>query len=103
MSAVSACGCPRTAGSCPGTPVAAGLGDTAAGALGAGMVEAGQLLDTAGTASVLALSTTAFRPDFSRTLVQMRARCPANGSRFAYLAGGDLLRWLPQVLGDPPP
>ena len=85
-----------------GTPVAAGLGDTAAGALGAGMVEAGQLLDTAGTASVLALSTTAFRPDFSRTLVQMRGAVPGQWISLAYLAGGDLLRWLPQVLGDPP-
>lgn len=92
----------RDCGLLPGTPVAAGLGDTAAGALGAGMVEEGQLLDTAGTASVLALSTTAFRPDFSRTLVQMRGAVPGQWISLAYLAGGDLLRWLPQVLGDPP-
>jgi xylulokinase len=92
----------RDCGLLPGTPVAAGLGDTAAGALGAGMVEAGQLLDTAGTASVLAMSTTAFRPDFSRTLVQMRGAVPGQWISLAYLAGGDLLRWLPQVLGDPP-
>jgi xylulokinase len=92
----------RDCGLLSGTPVAAGLGDTAAGALGAGMVEEGQLLDTAGTASVLALSTTAFRPDFSRTLVQMRGAIPGQWISLAYLAGGDLLRWLPQVLGDPP-
>jgi xylulokinase len=83
----------------PGTPVAAGLGDTAAGALGAGIVVPGQLLDTAGTASVLALSTTAFRPDLSGTLVQMRGAVPGQWLALAYLAGGDLLRWLPGVLG----
>jgi len=92
----------RDCGLVSGTPLAAGLGDTAAGALGAGMVEAGQVLDTAGTASVLALSTTAFRPDLSRTLVQMRGAVPGQWIALAYLAGGDLLRWLPQVLGDPP-
>jgi xylulokinase len=95
LSAVAArdCGLP------PGTPVAAGLGDTAAGALGAGIVAPGQLLDTAGTASVLALSTTAFRPDLSGTLVQMRGAVPGQWLALAYLAGGDLLRWLPEVLG----
>ncbi len=91
--AAADCGLP------PGTSVAAGLGDTAAGALGAGTVAPGQLLDTAGTASVLALSTTAFRPDLSGTLVQMRGAVPGQWLALAYLAGGDLLRWLPEVLG----
>ena len=90
---------PADCGLLPGTPVAAGLGDTAAGALGAGIVAPGQLLDTAGTASVLALSTTAFRPDLSGTLVQMRGAVPGQWLALAYLAGGDLLRWLPEVLG----
>jgi xylulokinase len=89
----------RDCGLPAGTPVAAGLGDTAAGALGAGIVGPGQLLDTAGTASVLAMSTTAFRPDLSGTLVQMRGAIPGQWIVLAYLAGGDLLRWLPQVLG----
>ena len=91
----------RECGLPAGVPVAAGLGDTAAGALGAGLVEAGQLLDTAGTASVLALSTTAYRPDLSGTLVQMRGAVPGQWIALAYLAGGDLLNWLPQVLGHP--
>ncbi len=69
------------------------------GPLGAGIVAPGQLLDTAGTASVLALSTTAFRPDLSGTLVQMRGAVPGQWLALAYLAGGDLLRWLPEVLG----
>ncbi len=91
----------RDCGLPAGVPVAAGLGDTAAGALGAGIVGPGQLLDTAGTASVLALSTTAFRPDLSGTLVQMRGAVPGQWLALAYLAGGDLLRWLPEVLGAP--
>ncbi len=89
----------RDCGLPAGALVAAGLGDTAAGALGAGTVAPGQLLDTAGTASVLALSTTAFRPDLSGTLVQMRGAVPGQWLALAYLAGGDLLRWLPEVLG----
>ncbi|MEV0291617.1 FGGY family carbohydrate kinase, partial [Kribbella sp. NPDC050820] len=83
-----------------GTPVAAGLGDTAAGMLGAGIVRAGQVLDTAGTASVLGISTTAFRPDVTtRTLVQMRGALPGQWISLAYLAGGDVVRWLPSALG----
>lgn len=91
----------RECGLLPGTPVAAGLGDTAAGALGAGVVQEGQLLDTAGTASVLAISTTSFRPDPSRTLVLMRGAVPGQWLSLAYLAGGDLLNWLPRVLAAP--
>jgi xylulokinase len=83
-----------------GTPVAAGLGDTAAGTLGAGVVRAGQAVDTAGTASVLGVSTTSFRPDVAgRTLVLMRGAVPGQWVALAYLAGGDLLRWLPSALG----
>jgi xylulokinase len=85
----------------PGTPVAAGLGDTAAGALGAGVVQPGQLLDTAGTASVLAISASRFVPDPSGTLVLMRGAVPGQWLSLSYLAGGDLLAWLPRVLGAP--
>jgi xylulokinase len=85
-----------------GTLVAAGLGDTAAGALGAGVVQPGQLFDTAGTASVLGVSTREFRPDPSGTLVAMRGAVPGQWISLSYLAGGDLLRWLPRVLGDAP-
>jgi xylulokinase len=82
-----------------GTPVAAGLGDTAAGALGAGIVAPGQLLDTAGTAAVLGISTAAFQPDVAtRTLVSMRAAVPGQWIALAYLAGGNLLHWLPRAL-----
>jgi xylulokinase len=97
LSAAAARDCGLTAG----TPVAAGLGDTAAGALGAGVVQPGQLLDTAGTASVLAISTASFRPDPSGTLLLMRGAVPGQWISLSYLAGGDLLSWLPGVLGGP--
>lgn len=84
-----------------GTPVAAGLGDTAAGTLGAGAVDPGQVLDTAGTASVLGVSVPDFRPDRGRMLVAMRGAPPGQWVSLAYLAGGDLLRWLPGALGAP--
>ena len=47
----------------PGTPIAAGCGDTAAGALGAGIVRPGMLFDVAGTAAVLAGCTDRFVAD----------------------------------------
>ena len=84
-----------------GTPFAAGVGDTAAGTLGAGVVRAGQVLDTAGTAAVLGVSTTDFRPDRARMLLAMRGAVPEQWISLAYLAGGGLLRGLPAVLGAP--
>ena len=85
-----------------GLPVAAGLGDTAAGALGAGIVEEGQLLDVAGTAAVFAGSSTEFQPDTkSRTLLVMRGAVEGQWISLAYLSGGDLLSWFwSSVLGE---
>jgi xylulokinase len=74
--------------------VAAGLGDTAAGALGAGIVGQDQALDVAGTAAVFAGSTTEFRPDTEhRTLLVMRGAVEGQWISLAYLSGGDLLSW----------
>jgi xylulokinase len=86
----------------PGTPIAAGLGDTAAGALGAGVVRPGQLLDLAGTAAVLAASVADFRPDVAeRTLITMRGAVPGQWISLAYLSGGALVGWLAGLLlGD---
>ena len=50
-------------GLAPGTLIAAGAGDTAANALGAGIVRAGMLFDVAGTAAVLAGCTDRFVAD----------------------------------------
>jgi xylulokinase len=79
----------------PGTPIAAGAGDTAANALGAGIVRPGMLFDVAGTASVLAGCTDRFTADVEhRTLLTMRSVIPGLWNPLAYIAGGGLaLRW----------
>lgn len=88
----------QAAGACglrAGVPVAAGLGDTAAGVLGAGVVRPGQLLDTAGTAAVFAISTAEHRPDVDdRTLIVMRGALPEQWVALSYLSGGGLLDWM---------
>jgi xylulokinase len=78
-----------------GTPIAAGAGDTAAGALGAGVIRPGMLLDTAGTASVLAGCTDQFVADVThRALITMRSVLPGLWNPLAYIAGGGLaLGW----------
>jgi xylulokinase len=85
----------RDFGLAAGTPIAAGCGDTAAGALGAGIVEPGMLFDTAGTASVLAGCTGQFTADVRhRALLTMRSVAPGLWHPLAYIAGGGLaLRW----------
>jgi xylulokinase len=81
-----------------GTPVAAGLGDTAAATLGAGVVRRGQVLDSAGTAAVLAGSVADFRPDVAhRTLITMRGAVPGQWVSLAYLTAGPLLGWLAEL------
>jgi xylulokinase len=78
-----------------GTTVAAGCGDTAAGALGAGAVHPGVLLDTAGTASVLACCTDHFLADVEhRVLIVMRSVVPGVWNPLAYVGGGGLaVQW----------
>ena len=85
----------RDFGLAPGTPVAAGCGDTAAGALGAGVVRPGMLLDTAGTASVLACCTDRFVADIDhRALIVMRSVVPGVWNPLAYVGGGGLaVQW----------
>ncbi len=82
-------------GLAPGTIIAAGCGDTAAGALGGGIVRPGMFFDVAGTASVLAGCTSAFVADTqNRALLTMRSVIPGLWHPLAYIAGGGLaLRW----------
>jgi len=83
----------------PGTPVAAGCGDTAAGVLGAGVVRAGAALDVAGSASVLATCVRDFRPDAAERVL-FTARCAHPGHYYAlgYVLGGGLnLPWFRSV------
>jgi xylulokinase len=82
-------------GLAPGTIIAAGCGDTAANALGAGIVKPGMLFDVAGTASVLASCTDTFVADRqNRTLLTMRSVIPGLWNPLAYIGGGgQALRW----------
>jgi len=82
-------------GVAPGTLIAAGAGDTAANALGAGIVRPGMLFDVAGTASVLAGCTDKFVADTKiRALLTMRSVIPGLWNPLAYIGGGGLaLRW----------
>jgi xylulokinase len=74
-----------------GTVIAAGAGDTAAGALGAGIVKAGMLFDSAGTASVLAGCTDQYIVDLrNQALITMRSVIPGLWNPLAYIAGGGL-------------
>ncbi len=87
-----------------GTAIAAGCGDTAAGALGAGVVRAGMLLDTAGTASVLSACTDQYCADTAHSaLMVMRSVAPGLWTSLAYIGGGGLnLPWFcEKVLEDP--
>jgi len=82
-------------GLAPGTIIAAGCGDTAAGALGAGIVKPGMVFDTAGTASVFAGCTDQYAPDVNnRALLTMRSVIPGLWHPLAYIAGGgQALSW----------
>ncbi len=85
----------RDFGLAEGTIIAAGCGDTAAGALGAGIVKPGMVFDTAGTASVLAGCTDQYAPDINnRALLTMRSVIPGLWHPLAYIAGGgQALTW----------
>jgi xylulokinase len=85
-----------------GVPVAAGCGDTAAGALGAGIVRPGMLLDTAGTASVLACCTDHFVADTRhKALMVMRSVVPGIWNPLAYVGGGGLAPdWFGRLFSD---
>jgi xylulokinase len=82
-------------GLAPGTLIAAGAGDTAANALGAGIVRPGMLFDVAGTAAVLAGCTDQFVADTKhRALLTMHSVIDGLWHPLAYIGGGGLvLRW----------
>jgi xylulokinase len=85
----------RDFGLAQGTLIAAGCGDTAACALGAGAVRPGMLFDTAGTAAVFAACTDGFVADREhRALLCMHSVIPGIYHPLAYIAGGGIaLRW----------
>ena len=85
-----------------GTAIIAGCGDTAASALGAGLVRDGTILDVAGTASCLLACTSEYRPDVERKiLIQQRSVLPGLWNPFGFVLGGQTLSWyLEQVRPD---
>ncbi|HEX5838030.1 MAG TPA: FGGY family carbohydrate kinase [Anaerolineales bacterium] len=85
----------RAFGLAAGTIIAAGAGDTAANALGAGIVRPGMLFDVAGTAAVLAACTDQFVADTQkRALLTMHSVVDGLWHPLAYIGGGGLaLRW----------
>lgn len=89
---------PQAAEACglrAGVPLVAGMGDTAAGALGAGLVAEGELLDTAGTAAVLTGCLPAYQADPDGGLIVMHGALPGQWTALNYVAGGGLcLPWL---------
>ena len=83
-----------------GMPVSAGCGDTAAGALGAGATEPGQMFDSAGTAAVLGGCVETFTPDVGGTLMTMRSPLSGRYYGLGYVAGaGQVVDWLGATLG----
>lgn len=93
----------RDFGLAVGTPIVAGAGDTAAGALGAGIVQSGMVFDTAGTASVFAATTDHFVADEKHgALLVMRSVIEGLWTPLAYIAGGGLaLRWFRDTFYEP--
>lgn len=85
----------RRCGLRPGVPVVAGCGDTVASFLACGAVQEGIGVDVAGTASVFAATTAAFRPDEDqRMLACGRSAVPGLWHPYAYINGGGLnLEW----------
>jgi xylulokinase len=94
----------RDFGLTAGVPIAAGCGDTAAGALGSGVTEPTQAFDIAGTAAVFGVCSADFTPDLEhRTLMTMRAAVPGRWFSLAYVGGaGQVIEWMcREILGHP--
>jgi xylulokinase len=89
------CGLPE------GTPIVAGCGDTAANILGAGVTSKGNILDVAGTASVLSCCVDEYNPDTeNKTLIYARSVLPSLWTPLAYInGGGQCLEWFKDMLG----
>jgi xylulokinase len=86
-------------GLAPGTPVVAGCGDTAASFVSCGATREGICVDVAGTASVFAATTGAFRAD-TDALVLGCGRAVAEGlwHPYAYINGGGMnLEWFREL------
>ncbi len=82
-----------------GLPIAAGCGDTAACAVGAGVNAPFEAFDVAGTAAVLGVQLPSFRADPAGTLLTMRAPLSTGSYALAYVGGaGEIIDWLCRVI-----
>jgi xylulokinase len=92
----------RRCGLRPGVPVVAGCGDTVASFMACGAVQEGIGVDVAGTASVFAATTAAFRADVEeRMLACGRSAVPGLWHPYAYINGGGLnLQWFLRELAN---
>jgi xylulokinase len=90
----------RECGLEPGVPVVAGCGDTAASFLSCGATRAGICVDVAGTASVFAATTSAFKPDERAMVLSCgRSATPGLWHPYAYINGGGMnLEWFKRDL-----
>jgi xylulokinase len=86
----------------PGTPVAAGCGDTVASFLACGATRTGICVDVAGTASVFAATTDSFQPDLSdKTLGCGQSAIPGLWHPYAYINGGGMnLEWFRKEIAN---
>jgi xylulokinase len=88
--AAAACGLPA------GVPVAAGAGDQAAGFVGAGLVDRGQLIDVAGTFPVFGICAGRYFADLNTRMLKPIASPLGGGAWYSmmYINGGGLThRW----------
>jgi len=87
--------CARRCHLAAGVPLVAGLGDTAASFLACGATAEGIGVDVAGTASVFAMTTSAFRPDVARRMLACgQSAVPGLWHPYAYINGGGMnLEW----------
>lgn len=97
---VVAAGFSALTGIASGVPVMVGAGDTAASIFGAGAFKDEELLDCAGTASVLSGLTHSYCPDVTyKTLTMMRAPLEGTWYPMAYVNGGGMcLSWFRDLL-----
>ncbi len=89
-------------GLAPGTPVAAGCGDSVASFLACGATRPGICVDVAGTASVFAATTDSFQPDLAdRTLGCGQSAVPGLWHPYAYINGGGMnLEWFRKEIAN---
>jgi xylulokinase len=92
----------RRCGLGAGTPVVAGLGDTAASFLACGATREGVCVDVAGTASVFASTTRQFKADTTHGVLGWgQSATPGLWHPYAYINGGGMnLEWFARELAS---